>query len=121
MSGVCSSRILPTICVHMWRVARVSCHFSRISSGQWLLVMDFSVSSVVIISCGRIYHRGHGEHGERTETVAFRLSMARDDKVASYLTNTDLRFEIGDCRHVVTTTSANHAASLSAFHRWSVR
>src|SRR2546421_8577608 len=32
-------RILPTICVHMCTVASVSCHSSRISSGQMLLGM----------------------------------------------------------------------------------
>src|SRR5438477_9674797 len=36
-SGVCFMRILPTICVHMCTVASVSCHSSRMSSGQVLL------------------------------------------------------------------------------------
>src|SRR6266550_9081460 len=65
-SGVCFMRILPTICVHMCTVASVSCHSSRMSSGQMLLGMDFSVSSVVNILSGRIYHRGH--RGTRTQT-----------------------------------------------------
>src|SRR3954464_1392687 len=34
MSGVCLRRILPTICVHIWSVASVSCHSARTSSGQ---------------------------------------------------------------------------------------
>ena len=28
MRDVCSRRIFPTICVHMWRVERVGCHAS---------------------------------------------------------------------------------------------
>src|ERR1700730_12148438 len=37
--GVCASRILPTICVHMCSVARVSCQSCRTRAGQELFVM----------------------------------------------------------------------------------
>src|SRR5258706_14787472 len=77
-SGVVFMRILPTICVHMCSVASVSCQSSRMSSGQVLLGMIFSVFSVVNLPCGGIYHRGHRGTREETETLRHsRLPNAR--------------------------------------------
>src|SRR6266550_7082037 len=42
-SGVSFMRIFPTICSHICTVARVSCHSSRMISGQMLLGMFLCV------------------------------------------------------------------------------
>src|SRR5437588_11845166 len=106
MSGVCFMRILPTTCVHMWTVASVSCHSSRMSSGQLLLGMARTLQKnqpQINTDCHR--------YELLSVQICVHLWLVFELHVCSVL----------DSLYVDTTTHANHAAPLSTFHRWTIR